>query len=86
MTQADEATWDAHPLLCLAIERLWIHAGNFAESYRLASGLPSGTGPWSELVDYRNFLAHVPPDRVSPDRVCCGTDILLGTRINLQAL
>ncbi|HLG70106.1 MAG TPA: hypothetical protein VK009_06730 [Chloroflexota bacterium] len=66
---ADVATWESAPLMCLAVKRLWIHAGNLAEAYRLESGLRKETEPWSELVPYRNLLAHVFPGDVSSTRV-----------------
>lgn len=54
----------------LAVERLWITAGNLAETYRVGSGIDSGIDPWAELAGYRNLLAHALPGDVSADRVC----------------
>ena len=42
----------------LAVERLWITAGNLAEAYRVDRGMASGVEPWSAIV--RDMLA---PDR-----------------------
>lgn len=53
----------------LAIERLWITAGNLAENYRIDHEIAPGIEPWSELVGYRNLLAHALPGDISPDRV-----------------
>lgn len=53
----------------LAIERLWIAAGNLAESYRKASDLLSGVEPWVELYGFRSVLAHALPGDISSDRV-----------------
>lgn len=65
----DKASWDRQVLVRLAVERLWITAGNLAESYRLTKHLPGGVDPWAELAGYRNLLAHALPGDLSPDRV-----------------
>lgn len=65
----NKASWDADDLRQLAIERLWITAGNVAEAYRTATGLPSGVEPWAELYGYRSILAHALPDEIAPDRI-----------------
>ncbi len=57
--------WEADELLRLAIERRWITAGNYAESYRLAAA----TDPWTELYDYRCLLAHALPELLDSERV-----------------
>ena len=56
-------------LSVLPIERLWIYAGNLAEEFRLANGLPTSVEPWSELYGYRNLLAHALPGEVTAQRV-----------------
>jgi len=61
--------WETDELLRLSIERRWITAGNYAESYRLAAGLPSATDPWTELYDYRCLLAHALPELLDSERV-----------------
>lgn len=61
--------YDGELLLRLAIQRLWITAGNYAEAYRVAAGLEAGTPPWSELYGYRSVLAHMLPEEISDDRV-----------------
>lgn len=61
--------WEADELLRLTIERRWITAGNYAESYRLAMGLPAATDPWTELYDYRCLLAHALPELLDAERV-----------------
>lgn len=61
--------YDADELLRLAIQRLWITAGNYAEAYRVASGVGAGTSPWSELYGYRSLLAHMLPEEINDDRV-----------------
>ncbi len=45
----DKAVWDSEPILRLAVERLWITAGNLAEAHRIAQGIGAGTEPWAEL-------------------------------------
>ena len=65
--------WDEAPLIRLAVERLWITAGNTSEAYRRSVGLPTGVEPWAELAGYRNLLAHALPGDVSPDRVWIDT-------------
>jgi len=51
------------------VERVWITAGNLAETYRIDKGIGSGVEPWSELAGYRNLLAHALPGDISSDRV-----------------
>jgi hypothetical protein len=63
------AAWETDELLRLAIERRWITAGNYAESYRLAVELPVATEPWTELYDYRCLLAHALPELLDPERI-----------------
>jgi uncharacterized protein with HEPN domain len=65
--------WDESPLVRLAVERLWITAGNTSEAYRRIVGLPAGVEPWGELAGYRNLLAHALAGDVSPDRVWADT-------------
>ena len=50
--------WDNDLVVRLAVERLWITAGNLAEAYRIDQGIASGVEPWSELAGHRNLLAH----------------------------
>ncbi len=65
----NRATWDQDPVVRLAVERLWITAGNLAEAYRIMMGIPAGVELWSELAGYRHLLAHALPCDVSSDRV-----------------
>jgi len=68
-----KAAWDADDVLRLAIERLWISAGNAAEEYRRAARIDAGVEPWAELVGYRNRLAHALPGDLSSDRIWTDT-------------
>ena len=61
--------WDENRLLQLAVMKLWIDAGNYAESYRRAVGVPARAEPWSGLVGYRSILAHQPPEDLNQDRL-----------------
>jgi uncharacterized protein with HEPN domain len=61
--------WDIDAVVHLAVERLWITAGNAADEYRRAAGIDAGVEPWSELVAYRNRLAHALPGDLSTDRI-----------------
>lgn len=61
--------YDADLLVRLAIQRLWITAGNYAEAYRAATGAEPGAQPWSELYGYRSVLAHMLPEEINDDRV-----------------
>lgn len=61
--------WNASRVLQLAIMKLWIDAGNYAEMYRKASGVPVATDPWTDLVAYRGVLAHALPNEINLDRV-----------------
>ncbi|HVA26333.1 MAG TPA: hypothetical protein VMW62_18305 [Chloroflexota bacterium] len=65
----DKAIWDSQPVIRLAVERVWITAGNLAEAYRIDRSIGSGVEPWSELAGYRNLLAHALPGDISSDRV-----------------
>ena len=66
---ASKAGWDNDLVIRLAVERLWITAGNLAEAYRRERGLAAGDEPWSELVGYMHLLAHALPGDISSDRV-----------------
>jgi uncharacterized protein with HEPN domain len=61
--------YDADVLVRLAVQRLWISVGNYAEVYRLATGIATGTQPWSEMYGYRSVLAHMLPEEINDDRV-----------------
>ena len=69
----DKASWDRDPVLRLAVERLWITAGNTAEEYRRTAGVDPGVEPWAELAAYRNRLAHALPGDLSSDRIWIDT-------------
>jgi uncharacterized protein with HEPN domain len=69
LAPSDKAAWDGDGVLQLAVERLWITAGNAAEEYRKAADMPSGVGPWAELYSFRSLLAHALPGQVSSARV-----------------
>lgn len=69
----EKSSWDAEPVVRLAVERLWITAGNVAEEYRRIAGVDVGTEPWAELAGYRNRLAHALPGDVSTDRIWADT-------------
>jgi hypothetical protein len=64
-----KAAWDAGATSQLAVERLWITAGNLAEFDRRLAGVDSGIDPWAEIVALRNRLAHALPGDISADRV-----------------
>lgn len=65
----DKAAWDSDVLVRLAVERLWITAGNLAEAYRIEGGIAVGVEPWSEMAGYRHLLAHALPGAPSTDRL-----------------
>lgn len=69
----DKAAWDRDPTRQLAVERLWILAGNLAEIHRHEVGVPIGHDPWAELYDLRCVLAHQDPAQRNPDRVWAET-------------
>ena len=66
---SDVAEWEGDEVLRLAVERLWITAGELAVRYSDARGLPAATNPWSELHRFRSRLAHAVPGEISPQRV-----------------
>ena len=61
--------WDEDRLLQLAVMKLWIDVGNYAESYRRAIGVATRVEPWSGLVGYRGILAHQLPEDLNHDRL-----------------
>lgn len=65
----DKAVWEDQMIVRLAIERLWITAGNLAEAYRTDQQISGGVEPWAELAGFRNLLAHALPGDISSDRV-----------------
>lgn len=69
----DRDGWDDDVRTRLAVERLWITAGNVAEAHRITAGLDVGTGPWAELYRLRNLLAHALPGDLSSDRLWAET-------------
>lgn len=69
---------DSDVVVRLAVERLWITAGNAAEEYRRAAGVDIGLEPWSDLVGYRNRLAHALPGDLSSERIWADTNADLG--------
>ncbi len=69
----DKSVWDSDVLVRLAVERLWITAGNLAEAYRIEERIAAGIEPWSELAGYRHLLAHELPGDLSSDRVFADT-------------
>lgn len=46
--------FDTDDLVRLAIERLWIYAGNLALAHCDEANIPDGVGPWSEMIALRN--------------------------------
>ena len=56
-------------MLQLAVMKLWIDAGNYAEAYRRAIDVAARVEPWSQLVGYRGILAHQLPEDLNPDRL-----------------
>jgi hypothetical protein len=75
---ADKNDWEEQPVTRLAVERLWITAGNLAEAYRIDQGIAVGVEPWSELAGYRHLLAHALPGDLSSDRVFADSTADLG--------
>jgi uncharacterized protein with HEPN domain len=73
LVPGDKATRDNDLVLRLAVERLWISAGNSAEEYRRASHTDPGVEPWAELTGYRNRIAHALPGDLSSDRIWADT-------------
>lgn len=66
--------FDSDDLVRLAVERLWIYAGNLALAHCDDAGIPDGVGPWSEMIALRNVYAHYLPDQINPARVWADTD------------
>lgn len=69
----DKDAWEADLRARLAVERLWITAGNVAEAHRITAGLEAGAEPWAELYRFRNLLAHALPGDLSADRIWAET-------------
>lgn len=53
----DKASWDSDVVLRLAVERLWITAGNAADEYRRAAGIDIGLEPDAGTVTSRRSSA-----------------------------
>ena len=66
---AGRETFDTDPRQHWSIERLWIYAGNLAETHCREQSVEDGVEPWSELIGVRNVYAHYTPDQIVPDRV-----------------
>jgi uncharacterized protein with HEPN domain len=66
---ATKEEWDADLKLRLAVERLWIIAGNAAEEYGRGAGIEAGVEPWAQVVGDRNRLPHALPGDLSTDRI-----------------
>jgi hypothetical protein len=66
---SNKADWDTEAVVQLAVERLWITAGNLAEAYRVDNAIASGVEPWAELAGFRNLLSHALPGDIASDRV-----------------
>jgi uncharacterized protein with HEPN domain len=81
LTPADKALWDTDEVLRLAVERLWITAGNTAEEHRRTAGVAPGIDPWAQLYTFRSVLAHALPDELSSDRVWAETTAELLDRV-----
>ncbi len=69
LVPASLADWQEHEIRRLAVERLWITAGNLSETYRIAAGIGAGLDPWAELHRFRSLLAHALPGDLSDERV-----------------
>lgn len=69
LAAAGKETFDRDLRQRLAIERLWIYAGNLADRHCREAGIDAGKEPWSELVAVRNVYAHYTPDQIVADRV-----------------
>jgi uncharacterized protein with HEPN domain len=69
LVPSDRPAWDADERTPLAVERLWIEAGNTAEEYRRSAHVDSAVDPWAELYEYRNRLAHALPGDIDRNRV-----------------
>ncbi|MGH9107244.1 MAG: HepT-like ribonuclease domain-containing protein [Acidimicrobiales bacterium] len=63
------AHYDSDRSSRLAIQRLWIAAGECARLYCAATGAEAGVEPWSSLWGYRNVLVHHLPDDIDDERV-----------------
>ncbi len=69
LTELGRERYDTDVLVRLAVQRLWITAGNYAEAYRSAAGVEAEGQPWSELYGNRSVLARMLPEEISDDRV-----------------
>jgi uncharacterized protein with HEPN domain len=67
--EAGRDHYDTNQEARLAIQRLWIAAGECARRYCNTTGIDVGAEPWSSLWAYRNFLAHHLPAEISDERV-----------------
>lgn len=68
LVPASRDAWTRDRVRQLAVMKLWIDAGNYADAYRRAIGVPNRMEPWSGLVGYRGILAHQLPEDLNDDR------------------
>ncbi|HLI53811.1 MAG TPA: HepT-like ribonuclease domain-containing protein [Acidimicrobiales bacterium] len=61
--------YDGDLMVRLALQRLWIAAGESARLYCGATGTEVGVEPWSSLWGYRNVLVHHLLDDIDDDLV-----------------
>lgn len=61
--------YDSDLTVRLALQRLWIAAGECSRLYCGASGVEVGVEPWSSLWGYRNVLVHHLLDDIDDDLV-----------------
>ena len=73
LVKSGKDRYEAEETARLAVQRLWIAAGECARRYGVAASIDAGAEPWSTLWGYRNFLAHRLPSEVGDNRVWAET-------------
>jgi hypothetical protein len=90
LLEAGRDNYDTNQATRLALQRLWIAAGECARRYCNTTGIDVGAEPWSSLWAYRNFLAHHLPAeiqrRTSLGRIRPGPRRASGDRYSRAAL
>jgi uncharacterized protein with HEPN domain len=64
----------------LALQRLWIAAGEATRRYCDAEGIDDGMEPWTELCQLRDYLAHHLPDEIDDGRLWAETSAWTAAR------
>jgi uncharacterized protein with HEPN domain len=69
LSQQGKTRYDASLEIRLALQRLWIGAGEAARRHCRAAGIDDGIEPWSEIRRLRDYLAHHVVEEIDDTRL-----------------